>query len=216
MKPRFSNQRNQALTLVEVLVIIVILAVLVVLLLPALAAARKKAQRITCDGQLKEIGLSPKIWEGDHTNLYPMSVSTNYGGTLEYFECGEMFRYFQVMSNILATPKMVVCPADTRQPAQDFGPTFGNTNVSYFVGVDADESKPQMPLAGDRNIVGGTKLASGILEITTNQLASWSSEMHDGVGNVAIADGSVQQLTTSGLQQLLQQTGLATNRLAIP
>ena len=163
-----------------------------------------------------EIGLSPKIWESDHTNLYPMSVSTNYGGTLECFERGETFRYFQVMSNILATPKMVICPADTRQSAKDFGPTFGNTNVSYFVGMDADESKPQMPLAGDRNIVGGTKLANEILEITTNQLVNWSSKMHDGVGNIAMADGSVQQLTTGGLQQMLQQTGVVTNRLAIP
>jgi hypothetical protein len=31
-----------------------------------------------------------------------------------------------------------------------------------------------------------------------------------------MADGSVQQLTTNGLQQTLQRTGVATNRLAIP
>jgi hypothetical protein len=145
-----------------------------------------------------------------------MSVSTNLGGTLEYVARGEMFRHFQVMSNELSTPKILVCPADVRQPANDFGPTFGNTNISYFVGVDADESKPQMLLSGDRNIDGGTKLANGILEITTNQLVSWSSRMHDGFGNVGIADGSVQQVTSSGLRSLLQQTGVATNRLAIP
>src|ERR1700691_2189116 len=121
MKPRCSNKRNHALTLVEVVVVIVMLAAIVFLLVRALSAARKKAQRISCVGQLMEIGLSPKIWEGNHTNLYPMSVSTNYGGTLEYFERGEMFRYFQVLSNELSTPKMVVCRADIRQPAKDFG-----------------------------------------------------------------------------------------------
>ena len=73
-----------------------------------------------------------------------------------------------------------------------------------------------MLFSGDRNIVGGTKLANGILELTTNQSVGWSSEMHNGIGNVALADGSVQQTTVSNLFQLLLQTGVATNRLAIP
>jgi competence protein ComGC len=216
VKPRCSNQRNHALTLIDVSVVVVIVAGLLCFLLPALATARKKAQVINCDGQLMEIGLSFRIWEGDHTNLYPMRVLTNFGGTLEYVATGETFRHFQVMSNGLSTPKMVVCPADVRQPAKDFGLTFSNTNISYFVGLDADDSRPGNLLSGDRNIVGGTKLANGILEITTNQLVGWSSEMHNGVGNIGVADGSVQTVTVTGLAKLLQQTSLATNRLAIP
>jgi len=165
---------------------------------------------------LKQIGLAFRIWEEDHTNLYPMSVSTNFGGTFEYVATGETFRHFQIMSNELSTPKILVCPADVRQPAKDFGLAFGNTNISYFVGVDADDSRPQMLLSGDRNILGGTKLANGILEFTTNQMVSWSSEMHNGVGNVALVDGSVQYFHTNELQQAFQNTGIATNRLAIP
>lgn len=216
MKPRFSNQRGRALTLVEVLVIIAILALLVALLLPALADAKKKAQRISCVNNLMQIGLGFRVWDNNHTNLYPMNVSTNLGGTLEFAFTSEVFRHFQVMSNELATPSVLVCPADERHRAKDFGPAFSNTNISYFVGVDADESNPQMPISGDRNIVGGTKRANGILEITTNQPAVWSSEMHDGVGNVVLTDGSAQQLTAISLQQFLHQTGLATNHLAIP
>ena len=33
---------------------------------------------------------------------------------------------------------------------------------------------------------------------------------------IGLTDGSVQQLTTDGLRQALQQTGVATNRLPIP
>lgn len=58
MKPRVSNQKTAALTLVEVLVIILTLAVLAALLLPALVAARKKAQKITCTNHLMQVGLS--------------------------------------------------------------------------------------------------------------------------------------------------------------
>ena len=216
MKPRCPNQRNRALTLTEVLVVVVIVGVLACFLLPALATARKKAQKINCNNYLKQIGLGFHIWESDHTNLYPMSISTNLGGTLEYVARGETFRHFQVMSNELVTPYILVCPADVRPRAKDFGSTFRNTNVSYFVGVDADDSRPQDLLSGDRNIVGGTKLANGILEITTNQLVGWSSEMHDGVGNIGLADGSVQTVSITGFAELIQQTGVATNRLAIP
>ena len=145
-----------------------------------------------------------------------MSLSTNFGGTLEYVARGETFRHFQVMSNELATPYVLVCPADARPRAKDFGSAFSNTNVSYFVGVDADDLRPQDLLSGDRNIIGGTKLGNGILEITTNQLVGWSSEMHNGVGNIGLADGSVQTVSVTGFAELLQQSGIATNRLAIP
>jgi len=204
------------MTLVEVLVVVVIVAVLACFLLPVLKRAKVRAQKITCNGELKQIGLAFRIWEGDHTNLYPMSVSTQFGGTFEYVATGETFRHFQVMSNELCTPKVLVCPNDVRRPAKDFGSAFSNTNVSYFVGVDADDSRPQMALSGDRNIVGGTKLVNGVLEITTNQLVGWSSEMHNGVGNIGLADGSVQTVNVTGLAELFRQTGLATNRLVIP
>jgi prepilin-type N-terminal cleavage/methylation domain-containing protein len=218
MKPRCSNQRNHALTLIEVLVVIVIVAVLACFLLPALATARKKSQRISCVNYLMQIGLGFRNWAGDHTNLYPMSISTNLGGTLEYVASGETFRHFQVMSNELSTPYILICPADVRSRAKDFGPTFGNTNVSYFVGVDADETKPEMLLSGDRNIVGGTKLANGNLEITTNQSISWNSEMHDGVGNIGLVDGSVMQLGRGWFADWPEWAikTVATNRLAIP
>jgi hypothetical protein len=213
MKLCVSNRKTTALTLVELVVVIAVLAVLVALILPKLAAAKKKAQRITCVNHLCQVGLAFRLWEGDHTNRYPMSVSTDFGGTLEYVET---FRHFQVMSNQLSTPVILVCPSDVRQPANDFGSNFCNQTISFFVGVDADESNPQMPLSGDRNITGGTKLPNGMLEITTNQPVGWSSELHEGVGNIGMADGSVQQTDSSNLCDLLQRAGIATNRFAIP
>jgi len=220
MKLRIAHRQIAALTRVEVAVVISIMALLAAFVLPKLENAKKKAQRITCCNHLCQINLSFRLWEGDHTNRYPMSVSTNFGGTREYVNRGETFRHFQVMSNELSTPLILVCPSDVRQPVKDFVTNFDNSTVSYFVGVDADESNPQMLLSGDRNIVGGTKLLNGIVEITTNESVGWNSELHDGCGNIGIADGSVQQTTSRGssrnIRELLTATGLATNRLAIP
>ena len=219
MKPRLSKRKTAALTLVEVMVVLAILALLVVLLLPALANAKKKAQRISCVNNLMQIGLAFRLWAEGHTNLYSMSVSTNLGGTLEDVNSGKVFRHFQVVSNELSTPVILICPADVRPPAKDFGSAFDNTTVSYFVGVDADEVKPQMLTSGDRNILGGTKLMNGIVEITAGQTIGWSSEMHNGVGNFGFADGSVRQLGRGKIADAWlewQITITDTNRLAIP
>ncbi len=39
---------------------------------------------------------------------------------------------------------------------------------------------------------------------------------HRKAGNIGLADGSAQQVTSSGLQHALQQTGTNLTRLAIP
>jgi prepilin-type processing-associated H-X9-DG protein len=145
-----------------------------------------------------------------------MAVSTNFGGTLEYLATSEVFRHFQVLSNELSTPRILVCPQDSRQPARAFDPGFANANLSYFIGIVSNSDSVQMFLSGDRNLTGGTRQANGILEITTNDVPGWGTDIHNGRGNVALADGSVQQLNTMVLREALRWTGRATNRLAIP
>jgi prepilin-type processing-associated H-X9-DG protein len=217
MKPRFSHQRNRALTLTEVLVVIFVIAVAVALLLPALAAAKRKSARIGCVSNLKQIGIAYRLWEGDHGDKYPMAVSVTNGGAMELVATGNVAACFRVMSNELNTPKILLCPEDTRRVLATNWSTLNNSNISYFVGLDAVESKPQMILGGDDNFaIGGVPVKSGVLQLLTNTPVAWTKDRHPGWGNICLADGSVQQLTMDGLRQALQQTGVATNRLAIP
>ena len=71
-------------TLVELLVVIAIIGILAGLLLPALAKGKMKAQQIQCVANLKQIGTGFHIFLHDHNSLFPMEVSTNDGGTLEF------------------------------------------------------------------------------------------------------------------------------------
>jgi prepilin-type N-terminal cleavage/methylation domain-containing protein len=222
MKPRFSNQRNHALTLIEVVVVIAVLAVLVGMLLPARPHHPVKAKQIQCVNNLKQIGLAYIIWAGDHNDKFPMQVSivgTNGGGTMELVNGTNAWINFVVISNELSTPKILYCPADSDHVrATNFTTDFNNGKISYFVGLDVtNESNSHMLLSGDDNFaIGSVLIKSGLLELSTNAPISWTATRHKFVGNIGLADGSVQRATSSYLCQLVQQTSLATNRLAIP
>ena len=217
MNRPYRKSQAIAFTFIEMLVVIGVIGLLAALLLPAIAKAKARAQRISCVCNLKQIGLSYRQWALDHTNAYPMALSTNFGGTLEHVATGEVWPHFQVMSNELNTPVVLVCPSDRgRFRVKHFGSNLSNSNLSYFVGLDADDATPQMFLAGDRNLVGGTMLPNRILLLTTNDAVRWSQKMHINQGNVAMADGSVQGFGNSHLRMALANTGVATNRLAMP
>jgi prepilin-type processing-associated H-X9-DG protein len=218
MKPRFSNQRTNALTLIEVLVIIAVLAVLGALLIPVTDNKPMRSPRRNCVNNLRTIGIACQLWANDHNGKYPMEISVTNGGTMELADVKNVWQTFLVMSNEINHAKILYCPADIgRVPATNFNADFGNANISYFIALDADENKPRTFLSGDDNFaMNGVPVKSGRLEISTNTLLFWTGARHKFAGNIGLADGSVQQLTTDGLRQALQQTGVATNRLAIP
>ncbi len=215
MNSTFRYFTRQGFTLVGLIIIVAVLAILAAMLLPALASAKRKSKRINCVNNLKQDGLAFRLWEGDNGDKYPMAVSTNKNGTMEYAEDGNAFRHFQVMSNELSTPKILVCPADNRTAAASFA-RLKNQNVSYFVSLDATEVRPPMLLTGDRNVTNGMAPVRSVLELRPGIPAGWTEAMHNGQGNVGLSDGSVQQVSIPGLQQMLKNTDDSTNRVALP
>jgi len=209
----FRNIALRAFTRIELVVVVAVVAVMVGVFLPAMQRGKQKARRMQCMDNLKPLGMSFRMRAIAGAGGFSPQVSTNREGLLGRSPSGEAFRYFQVMSNELSSPKLLVCPADVRVPAKDFGLGFSNTNLSYFVSLDAEETYPQMFLYGDRNLTNGLPIQEGILLLMPNRPLGWTHELHNRQGNIALADGSVQGWTSARLSWSVVGT---TNRLAMP
>jgi prepilin-type N-terminal cleavage/methylation domain-containing protein len=241
------KNKKKAFTLIELLVVIAIIAILAAMLLPALAAAKRKAQKINCVNNLKQVGIAYRIWEGDNGDKYPQAISYANGGANDFMTHGSSTSgtpttpgptiycpglAFMVMSNELATPKILFCPSDSIHTAgsgyatnftfQDVlgipAPTAGNkpeaeaslqlTKLSYFIGGDALEADPQSIMAGDCNI--GTAGPSG--GPSSLRFAGTTSTTEPGASTMGPAFASTSMTTTGSVwtwtaNDLHQKTG---------
>jgi prepilin-type N-terminal cleavage/methylation domain-containing protein/prepilin-type processing-associated H-X9-DG protein len=218
MKLRLSHQTNQAFTLIELLIVIAVFAILFALIdFGPPRGVKMKAQRIACVSNLKEMGMAFRLWENDHGDQYPMSVSVTNGGVMELIAPGKAYVLWQTVSNQLNSPRTLWCPADTKAAsATSFSNGFSDTNISYFVNLAAAETYPQMIVLGDDNLLAdGKPVQPGILNLWTNTTIAWTKDRHVKVGNIGMADGSVMQVTSDGLK-LVVGSSIATNRWLIP
>jgi len=210
--------KKEAFSLIELLCVMAVIFILASLLLPALNQARARAKRVGCVNNLRQVGMAFHNFAHDHDGHFPMAVPGSAGGSQEftltsYQTPGEFFfsfRHFQILSNDLVSTKMLVCPADTRLPAPDFG-LLQNADVSYFVGLKSDYSLPNSILAGDGNLTNDYVKSSTLVRL--NRGWRWTSELHQFKGNLLFADAHVEEKSSEALAAL-DYTPLA--ELALP
>jgi len=218
MKPNpLPKHSRSGTTLIEIIVVIAVIVVLAAILLPDVSHNSARRSRIGCVCNLKQIGLGFRNWAIDHDDKFPMSLATTNGGTMDHPLVAQPWMHLLLLSNELVTPKILVCPADQQmKEASVFDASFGSNNVSYFVSVNATEEKPSMFLVGDRNItLNAMSVGSGLITLATNANLGWTEDMHQLQGNIGLADGSVQQASSSRFTELNTASG-KTNRLAVP
>jgi len=161
---------------------------------------------------------------------------------------------FRAIEKELVSPKVLACTSDGQSSKavnwQDIGARVNNTDpttdvdpassaggssdgtlgrVSYFVGLDAEETRPSTILSGDRNLKGGTAgTEGGCATLTWTGTApnptlpadgNWDKFLHNAAGNIGLGDGSAHQVGDAAFRKQVHSSmlgGVLKNRMQMP
>lgn len=163
---------------------------------------------------------------------------------------------FRAVEKELSSPKVLACTSDGQSSKavnwQDIGARATNTDpttdvvpgtktggssdavlgrISYFVGLDAEETRPQTILSGDRNLKGPAGAGDGgCATLEWNAPAppatppqptdgNWDKFLHNAAGNIGLGDGSAHQVGDTAVRKQVHSSmlgGTLKNRLQMP
>jgi prepilin-type N-terminal cleavage/methylation domain-containing protein len=173
-------QRRNGFTLIELLVVIAIIAVLIGLLLPAVQKVRETASRMSCQNNLKQIGLACYNFEnvnqrfpingGNDPALYDVSWLTLI---LPYIEQNNLYNevysliksyfynYYMTTNGPLATPiKLYYCPSE---PRASLGPSISWLPWAYtdYVAIEGLSHGDGLGIINEKSFVRVTDITDG-------------------------------------------------------
>ena len=194
-----------------------------------LASNKSESQRAICFNNLRQIGRGFHVWASDHDDHLPWQVSSTslpQGGTRGSPLGFNAWGHYSVLSNTLATPQILLCPADTlgnkrmaarwdtSQAGGFFNSNYRNNALSYPPLLHADANSPSSLLSADRNFrVDQNNNACTYVQanvcFTLFQRGSgaWTNALHGSNGHLLLMDGSVNFTTSAQLQETLLAPG---------
>jgi hypothetical protein len=166
---------------------------------------------------MKQTALAFVCWAIDNDGHFPMRVPVTNGGTMELTASGVVFPHFQVMSNELSTPRILLCPEDkNRTYATNFTSDLTDKKISYFLNIDSVAKDGASLLCGDRNLTNRTSPGSPFVSVSKVGTIGWTKEIHSRKGWISFADTRVVAAANGDPAAIVQVLEGVTNRLAIP
>jgi len=152
------NLKARGFTLIELLVVIAIIAILAAILFPVFAQARESARSTSCLSNMKQLGLSLRMYGQDYDETYPNIRILSPGGSLNLGLCWK-----NVVQPYIKNKDLFRCPSNPYSVAGAGNKTTQNPNgqgEGWFF-----ESDARMPIGYGMNST-----------VTTWVPADWASD----------------------------------------
>jgi prepilin-type N-terminal cleavage/methylation domain-containing protein/prepilin-type processing-associated H-X9-DG protein len=209
---------RRAFTLIELLVVIAIIAILAAILFPVFARAKEAAKATSCLSNLKQLGLSVRLYMSDNDDLVPPAAYADDNGVKIWH---------QLLQPYVKNTAIWWCPSSgLAKTDQDGTPTthYGY-NAFYLSGLALDFSNFMTPRPVSETALGSPSDTVLLADSRTSVEGSWCGDdgkyllppsqsptdcwgkldpRHNGGLNVLWVDGHAKKMRPDGL--LKEQT----------
>src|SRR5437762_1159900 len=127
--------RRNAFTLIELLVVIVVIAILAAILSPVFAQVRAKGRQTACLSNMKQLGLSFRMYSQDYDELMPVNRTCVGGAQTGYQSCAEGITttgWIDMLQPYIKNFAVLKSPNDNT-------PVIRPQNVGYVISSDRNQ-----------------------------------------------------------------------------